>query len=64
MAAEWFCEKSGYIGKVEDAKPVLLKRKQILTGNHFEEEDYYQDELQNRRISSGLIYLGPDIIWS
>jgi hypothetical protein len=49
---------------VEDVKPVLLKRKQILIGNHFDEEDYYQDELRNRRISSGLIYLGPDIIWS
>ena len=25
MAADWFCEKSGWIGKVEDVKPVLLK---------------------------------------
>ena len=23
MAADWFCEKSGWIGKVEDVKPVL-----------------------------------------
>jgi hypothetical protein len=23
MAASWFCEKSGSIGKVEDVKPVL-----------------------------------------
>jgi hypothetical protein len=31
---------------VEDVKPVLLKRKQqISTGNHFEEEDFYPDEL-------------------
>jgi hypothetical protein len=27
MAAGWFCEKSGWIGKAEDVKPVLLKRK-------------------------------------
>ena len=27
MAAGWFCEKSGGIGKVEDVKPVLQKRK-------------------------------------
>ena len=27
MAAGWFCEKSGWIGKVEDVKPVLLKKK-------------------------------------
>ena len=26
MAAGWFCEKSGWIGKVEDVKPVLLKK--------------------------------------
>ena len=26
MAAVWFCEKSGWIGKVEDVKPVLLKK--------------------------------------
>jgi hypothetical protein len=25
MDAGWFCEKSGWIGKVEDVKPVLLK---------------------------------------
>ena len=25
MAASWFCEKCGWIGKVEDVKPVLLK---------------------------------------
>jgi hypothetical protein len=30
---------------VEDVKPVLLKKEHISTGNHFEEEDYYQDEL-------------------
>ena len=24
MAASWFCEMSGYIGKVEDVKPVLI----------------------------------------
>jgi hypothetical protein len=27
MAAGWFCEKPGLIGKVEDVKPVLLKRR-------------------------------------
>jgi hypothetical protein len=27
MAAGWFCEKSGWIGKVEDVKLVLLKKK-------------------------------------
>ena len=40
----------------------FTKKKQISTGNHFEEEDFYLDELSNRRISSGLIHLGPDII--
>jgi hypothetical protein len=46
-------------------KPVLLeKTKQISTGNHFEEEDFYPYELWNRQVSSGLIHLGPDIIWS
>jgi hypothetical protein len=32
---------------VEDVKPVLLKNKikWISTGNHFEEEDFYPDEL-------------------
>ena len=27
MAAGWFCEKSGWIGKMEDAKPVILEKK-------------------------------------
>jgi hypothetical protein len=49
MAAGWFCEKSGWIWKVEDVKPVLLKKKRISTGNHFEEEDFHPDELWNRR---------------
>jgi hypothetical protein len=62
MAAVWFCEKSSWIGKVEDVKPVLLKKKRISTSNHFEEEDFFPDELWNRRISSGLIHLGSDII--
>jgi hypothetical protein len=44
MEAGWFCEKSGGIGKVEDVKPVLLK-KWISNGNHFEEEDFNPDEL-------------------
>jgi hypothetical protein len=26
MAAGYFCEKSGWLGKVEDVKPVLLKK--------------------------------------
>jgi hypothetical protein len=30
MAAGWFCEKSGGIGKVEDVKLVLLKEKMDL----------------------------------
>ena len=29
MAAGWFCEKSGWIGKVEDVKPVLFKKNRI-----------------------------------
>jgi len=45
MAADWFCETSGWIGKVEDVKPVFLKTKWISTRNHFEEEDFYPDEL-------------------
>jgi hypothetical protein len=45
MAAGWFCEKSGRIGKVEDVKLVLLEKKnRISTRNHFEEEDFYPDE--------------------
>jgi hypothetical protein len=64
MVPGWFCEKSGGIGKVEDVKPVLWKKKRISTGNHFEEEeDFYRDELWNRQISSGLIHLEPDEIW-
>jgi hypothetical protein len=47
---------------MEDVKLVLLKTKQISTGNHFEEEDFYPDELRNRQISSGLIHLEPYII--
>jgi hypothetical protein len=27
LAAGWFCEKSGWIGKVEDVKPALFKKK-------------------------------------
>ena len=61
MVAGWICEKSGWIGEVEDVKPVLLK-KWISTGNHFEEEDFYPDELWNRWISSGSIHLGLDMI--
>jgi hypothetical protein len=59
MAASWFCEKSGWIGKVEDVKPVFLifKKERNSTGNHFEEEDFCMDELWNRRYSSGLIHL-------
>jgi hypothetical protein len=30
---------------VEDVKPVLLKTEWISTGNHFEEEEFYPDEL-------------------
>jgi hypothetical protein len=30
---------------MEDVKPVLLKTKRISTGIHFEEEDFYPDEL-------------------
>ena len=48
MVAGWFCEKYGWIGKMEDVKPVLfikkikffLTKKRISTGNHFEEEDF------------------------
>ena len=48
MVAGWFCEKSGWFGKVEDV-PVLSKTKRISTSNHFEEEDFYLDELWNKR---------------
>jgi hypothetical protein len=34
IAAGWFCEKSGWIGKLEDVKLVLLKNKRMSTGNH------------------------------
>jgi hypothetical protein len=27
MAAGWFCDKSGWIGNLEDVKPVLLTKK-------------------------------------
>jgi hypothetical protein len=30
---------------VEDVKLVLLIKKRISTGNHFEDEDFYPDEL-------------------
>ena len=63
MAADWFCEKSSWIKKVEDVKLVLLKKNQISTGNHFKEEDFYLNELWNMQISFGLIHLGLDIIW-
>ena len=63
MAAGRICERSGWIGKVEDVKPVFfIKKNRISIGNHFEEEDFYQDELWNRRISSDLIHLGSDMI--
>jgi hypothetical protein len=42
MAAGWFCENFGWIGKVEDVKPVFLNKKRISTDNHFEEEDFYR----------------------
>jgi hypothetical protein len=29
MAGGWFCEKSGWIGKVEDVKPVLLEEENL-----------------------------------
>jgi hypothetical protein len=45
VAGGWFCEKSSWIGKVEDVKPVLLEKNRISTGNHFEEEDFHLDEL-------------------
>jgi hypothetical protein len=30
---------------VEDVKPVVLEKDRISTGNRFEEEDFYPDEL-------------------
>jgi hypothetical protein len=39
------------------------EKKRISTGNHFEEEDFYMDELRNRWILSGLIHLRLDVIW-
>jgi hypothetical protein len=64
MAAGWFSEKTGWIWKVEDVKPVFFfhKKKTDFNRQPFEEEDFYLDELWNRRISSGLIHLGLDII--
>jgi len=35
MAAGWFCEKSGWIGKVEDVKPVLILKKTDLNRQPF-----------------------------
>jgi len=35
MAAGWYCEKSGGIGKVEDVKLVLLKEKMDLNRQPF-----------------------------
>ena len=63
MAAGWFCEKSGWIRKVEDVKPVRFKKKRILIGNHFDKEDFYLDGLWNRWNTSNFIHLGLDIIW-
>ena len=63
MVAGWFCEKSGWIGKVEDVKLVLFIKNRTSTGNHFEEEGFNPDELWNKRISFGLIHLGPDTSW-
>ena len=62
MTAGWFYENFGWIGKVEDVK-LVLKKKRISTGNHFEEEEFYPYELWNMRISFNLIHLGPNIIW-
>ena len=52
------------LGKWRMWNRCFFKTKQISTGNHFEEEDFYPYELWNRQVSSGLIHLGPDIIWS
>jgi hypothetical protein len=40
----------------------MKKKQRISTNNHFEEENFYVNELWNRRILSSLIHLGPDII--
>jgi hypothetical protein len=53
----------GYVKSLVDLRKwrmwnPCLKKKQISTNNHFEEEDFYPDELWNRRISSDLIHLG------
>jgi hypothetical protein len=45
LAVGWLCENPGGIEKVENVKPVFFKTKQISTGNHFEEEGFYLDEL-------------------
>ena len=64
MAAGWFCGKSGWIGKVEDVKPVLLKNKNgFQPATILRRRVIYPDELWNRWISSALVHLGPDIIW-
>jgi hypothetical protein len=66
MAAGWFCEKSGWIGKVEDVKPVLsfffkkngfqpatILRRRIFTWMNCEIDEFHPV----------LIHLGMDIIW-
>ena len=62
MAACWFCEKSGWIGRVEDVKLVLLKKKTDFNRQPFWGGNFYSNELWNRRNSSGLIHIGPDIV--
>jgi hypothetical protein len=52
MAASWFFEKSGWIGKVEDVKPVLLKTKLDFNWQSFWGGGFYPHELWNRQISS------------
>ena len=63
MVADWFCEKSGWIGEVEDVKLALfIKKNGFQPATILKRRVLHPDELWNRRISSGLIHLALDII--
>jgi hypothetical protein len=62
MAAGWFCEKSGWIAKVEDVKPVLLdfNRQSFWGGGR---RIFARMNCEIGKFHSVLSHLGPDIIW-